>query len=298
VRTVLVFRLALLACNLANAGLVWQILKRIRPSDALTGLIFYAWNPVVVMRGQDHNEPVMALGLLLGVYALLQGRRWWGLAATTLSGLAKFLSLPQLALYLVHLWRRGSWRDLLLGSALAGGLGALLFMPVWGGRAMLDLATLPTQAPGSGPSGRELLGGGLALTALAWSAWRSSGAVPDLLRGWALTGLALFAFFPSGSYVWYLITLITLVALVDSPALHALTHAVWLTGLTNNLLVSFVAPWMALPAGTYSLVRWGPLAVVGAVVLWRGRGRWRRPVPRPALTEEPAVAAPAAPPGH
>ena len=56
---VIVFRVFLFAACLANAVLIWKLLGRVDPSYRLPGLIFYAWNPIVVLKGMGRVETVM-----------------------------------------------------------------------------------------------------------------------------------------------------------------------------------------------------------------------------------------------
>jgi hypothetical protein len=282
--TVLLMRSALLACNLANVALIAFVLNRHNPRHVLPAVLFYAWNPVVVLKGQDHNEPLMVFFLLLAVALYYAGRRWLGLAALSLSALAKFVTAPLVPLYLLRLWRSAPLGRVAVGILLALALAALAFLPFGQfGLVAERLWRVVAPVPGQLPPARVLAAGAAVLAALAWAAWHELRgprlAPPDdlnrgLLAGWAVVLYALLLLYPSSTYAWFTITIAALVGLVRQPVLVILAAALVASFHLNNLLVHIVNDFAPLPLGiegTARLVRWGiPLAVwAGLLVRWR-----------------------------
>ncbi|HEU0027777.1 MAG TPA: hypothetical protein VFQ25_11735, partial [Ktedonobacterales bacterium] len=69
---VALFKLVGLLAHLVNVALVWAILGRIAPERRLAGALFYGWSPLCLLEfsASAHNDAVMLLLLLLGVYAI------------------------------------------------------------------------------------------------------------------------------------------------------------------------------------------------------------------------------------
>ncbi len=75
VLALLSFRLSGLGFHLVNALLIWGILSRLRPEARLSGMLLYAWNPLLLLLdvSEMHAELVVLFFLLLGVF-LIQRR--------------------------------------------------------------------------------------------------------------------------------------------------------------------------------------------------------------------------------
>ncbi|HEX6818803.1 MAG TPA: hypothetical protein VF120_10540 [Ktedonobacterales bacterium] len=144
---VLLFKLLGLGAHLANALLIWAILGRLAPNHPgrqLFGTLLYAWNPLCLLEfcASAHNDAVMLLFLLLGVYCLVRGWEWAGLVAFGLSISTKYLPLillPFYVVYIVSLLRASGspWRPVLAAVAwrfaLIFGVVALTAIPYWAG---------------------------------------------------------------------------------------------------------------------------------------------------------------------
>lgn len=147
---VLLFKLLGLGAHLANALLIWAILGRLAPSHPrrqLVGTLAYAWNPLCLLEfcASAHNDAVMLLFLLLGVYFLVRGPGIWEVAALVALGLSistKYLPLILLPFYVVYvgytLRSSGcSWVRVLAAEAkrlaVIFGVVALSAIPYWAG---------------------------------------------------------------------------------------------------------------------------------------------------------------------
>lgn len=271
-QSVLAFRGLLFGFNLANVALIWMILGRLKPAYRLTGIIFYAWNPIVVLKASKHVEPVMVFFLLLSVYLLVTNREWLALVALTLSALTKFVTAPLVIAYLIFLWRRRSLRLAVFGAGLAGGLVLLAFLPVWDGWEMvLRLASDPgTTRTASLFTPRRILFTPGFIAVILWTSLRGRGTSDDLLRGWAIVMLWFSFFLMPTHYAWYLITLIAIVSLIESTELAALTITLSLTALLSNMLGLTAMPYISVPIGLMRFIWWVPPLLVLA---WLYRSR-------------------------
>jgi len=260
VGNLLSLRALLVGFNLANVALIWKILSRLNPAYRLTGLVFYAWNPIVVLKGQKHVEPVMVFFLLLSVYLYITDREWHALMALTLSALTKFVTAPLLIVYLFFLWRNRSVRVAAIGAGLVAALVILTFLPVWEGWEMvLRLASDPgTTRPGSLFTRRRLLFSPGFLVTILWTSWQGRGTIDDMLRGWGIVLLWFSLFLMPTTYAWYLLSLIAIVALVDSANITAMTVTLCFSALLTNMLGLVAKPYASLPIELFRVIWWGP----------------------------------------
>ena len=136
------FRLLGLIAYMANALLIWIILAKLKPEMRISGLILFAWNPLVLLVGvsETHYEMIVITFLLLG--ALFFQRRsfllsWVFVLLTTLLNMFCLLLLP---FFLKLLWKqtrmmRGGRRFLwwLAFTSLSAVIVVLAFAPYWRG---------------------------------------------------------------------------------------------------------------------------------------------------------------------
>jgi hypothetical protein len=93
---------------------------------SLAALIFFAWNPLILMQGpgNGHNDMVFMVLMVLGIVLWQRGRWWWAAAILTLAALVKATGLLMLPLFWLMLLRSEStWRGRILkglGVALTG----------------------------------------------------------------------------------------------------------------------------------------------------------------------------------
>jgi hypothetical protein len=121
--TVLLFRLTAIGSAIACSGLIWAILRRHMPERATQGLVFFSWNPLVVIETglSGHNDSVMLALLLLGVWLHLCRWKTGAVMALNLSALVKFLTGMLVPLYMLLVWRNASsWRERIVFLVRAG----------------------------------------------------------------------------------------------------------------------------------------------------------------------------------
>jgi hypothetical protein len=117
-----------------------------RERASLLALIFFAWNPLILMQGpgNGHNDMVFLAFMVAGIILWQRGRWWWAAANLTLAALVKATGLLMLPLF---------------------GMVLLRDEPAWRGRILKGLAAIFT---------------GLALAGLYYAA---VGPVPQVFRG-------------------------------------------------------------------------------------------------------------------
>jgi len=119
--------LSIVAC-LGCMLLIWQLARRLCPERRWQAFVFFAWNPLLLFEtgANGHNDPLMVVFLLAGLWALLATRWYWQALALPLlvaSVLVKWTSLLLLPLAIIFFLRGGRIRRWGLASL---GLGALL----------------------------------------------------------------------------------------------------------------------------------------------------------------------------
>jgi alpha-1,6-mannosyltransferase len=151
---ILLFKLIEMAATLCSAAVIWRILALVRPNAQLAGTVAFLWNPVVLVElvGEGHNDGLMILFVLLGLYATLRAWPSGGIAAGALGVLVKFLPALFIPAQLVYLWRtRIDWTDLVrgvaLGAAISVALAVVLFAPFWSSQTLSGLS----RSGGGGP---------------------------------------------------------------------------------------------------------------------------------------------------
>ena len=126
-------------------SLIGLIARRLRPDWTAPAVLAWLANPVVIMEfGADgHNDALAIFFALLAIWAALRGWAAVAVLALALGVLAKYtpviFALPLLVILVRH--RRSAARlvvELVLGTALAVGLGWWLWRPWWVGLPTLD----------------------------------------------------------------------------------------------------------------------------------------------------------------
>lgn len=123
--TVLVFRLVAIAAMLATSGILWAVLRRMCPERVAQGLVFFMWNPLVVIETglSGHNDGFMLAFLMLAFWLHLRGWKACAVLALTLSAMLKFVTGMLIPLYMLMVLRQAAtWRERFLVAARAGAL--------------------------------------------------------------------------------------------------------------------------------------------------------------------------------
>jgi hypothetical protein len=272
-------KVAFVLCDFGIVLVLFDVLRR--TGQGQHWILAYAWHPLLAteVAGSGHVDIVGAFLLVLSAAAL--GRRWRAAAALTF-GLAiavKLLPIVLLPLY----WRRVRLRD----SALAAAVVALLYTPFLShGRIPIGslgiyiqhfrfndpvFRTLQQVAPPQLLVGLAVFVG--FLTAVYFRSKREEPS-PDAFA-WPMAAALLFA---PEVYPWYLLWLLpflrsasTLPVIVWSVAIIP-TYYVW-------HLRTLGLPWLV-PVWIMVL-EYGLVALTGAIIVWRRRGR--RAAPRGSI---------------
>jgi hypothetical protein len=167
--TVLLFRALAALAILGGGAAIWGCLRRLAPHRAAQGLVFFLWNPLVVLEAglSGHNDALMVALFLFGIAThvlLLRGAlppghgplravrfSVWAALTTAffvLSALVKYPTAVLVPLYLLMVFRQmPSWRSrgLFLAGGAAGGVfaGAAVF-------GLLSLGAYARPVPASG----------------------------------------------------------------------------------------------------------------------------------------------------
>jgi hypothetical protein len=306
---VLLFKLLGLAAHLINALLIWMILGWVAPRRQLLGTLLYTWNPLCLLEfcASAHNDALMLLFLLLGVYLLVRGWEGAALVAFGLSISTKYVPLLLLPFFLIYVGDRLR-HDGMTWARVAGALAVriatiaatmvLTAVPYWAGPQTLGalLFSPPAQQLNnslhesiswplrwlaqstlhlSTAAARTLVDtslkvGALVIFALLWlRELRRARSLDGMLAawGWALLWYVLVA---SGWFwPWYVTWALAVVALLTQGRL---TIAALLTATGALALYAFL-PLHASPLYGYrSVVAFGPVLGYLAITAWRRRG--------------------------
>ncbi|UCC53166.1 MAG: hypothetical protein JSV68_04200 [Anaerolineaceae bacterium] len=229
----LLYRGALYLLSGANLLMIGVLLRKLYPQHLLSGILIYAWNPIVIIFSGSKVDTVMAFYLLIGAILLLAHRRILAMIPLALSALTKLLTLPLAAVTLLDQVRLRDWRRLILESLAFGITAILIYLPYTRDTGifayMLDVGEFASAKTGESASTVGLpipldliLTVGLIIIVLVVGL-RQDGSLPGLLRGWAIVMLYFSIFLVPISKSWYFITPITIVSLVRNRYLVALT---------------------------------------------------------------------------
>lgn len=247
--TVFLFKLLAGLANVLGAFVVIALTRRLTTSNTVVPLVFYAWNPILLIEsaGAAHNDAVMMTLALLSVLLLAQGRLLVGTAVLLASALIKYVTLLLLALALVQvlaqqssLRRSGlvvrlgfsmalilllSYAPFLTGLAdpaqlFAGVSPSLNPMPNNASSMLHQLATVALQSVGLDPTANV----NLALNAvfslfvllLLPGLLATKATLADVMGRFGLATLLYSFLIYGGSFPWYLVC--PLAALAVAPA--------------------------------------------------------------------------------
>lgn len=103
VLTLWLYKLLFALFHLGNIYLLWLILKKTDPENTLSGVAFYAFNPLILIESlvSPHNEVIMLFFLLLAVYfGFIKKKEVYGFISLILSAGIKFITFILLPLFM------------------------------------------------------------------------------------------------------------------------------------------------------------------------------------------------------
>lgn len=131
--------------HLANAFLVFKILKHFQSKYVNLGTLIYAWNPLILFEAinEGHNDTAMIFFVLLAIHFLLRNRKNSVLPILTLSILLKYITILLLPLFFIFLLKKiRGWKEKikfgLVQLFIICSITIILFLPFWQGLATLS----------------------------------------------------------------------------------------------------------------------------------------------------------------
>jgi hypothetical protein len=223
------------AASLGCVALVWRCAERLG-RDPLRAALFFGLNPVVLVFavGGAHNDLLMMLFALSGIYLVLRGAEGAGAAAIVGSAAIKTSAAIFLPFTVLGSRRRGR---ALAGALLAAGVALAASIAVFGIHLFSVVRVIGDEAHQGSlhsvpRSISEILGGAIGvstlrpigtaiflivLTCLLWRTWRGGDWLTN--AGWAV-----FALLITTTYLlpWYLVWLLPIAAISSSGSQRVL----------------------------------------------------------------------------
>lgn len=222
----LLYRSVFFIVNVANAVLIWQILKRTQPDLAFFGVVFYGWNPLVAIFGQSKTDTFMVFYLLTGVLLLVLQRQRLAAVFLALSVWVKLITLPLLGVKWLGELKTRSWKSLLTGAAAFALVTLAVYLPFGDVPGLIWMHLTQMDKAGSTSPGavRTAITAGFALLTVALG-FVQNGSLDRLLKSWALVLLYFALFLTKLNLGWYMMVPIAIVALTAEWRLAAVTTA-------------------------------------------------------------------------
>jgi alpha-1,6-mannosyltransferase len=271
------FKAVAIASYLIQALLIYAILRRRNPARATAGVLFFAWNPLVLYEfaANGHNDAAMMAFALLGILSWELDRPLLMVVTLTLSFLTKIPMAPLLPLFLLGAARRRSgrrrfWATLSLGGLLSVALVGLAYLslpePLLALRNLsnrsdlfthslpmilnltLRLGGLEKVAAESVARAAAILALGLWYVVCLWRTWRTPAGA--LRRAYDFV-LFLLLFATPWFQPWYVTWLVALAALLPHPAAPTQAGLFSLSVMASYVVYGFV--WFWIP----SIANWG-----------------------------------------
>lgn len=124
------FKGVAVAAYLGLSAVIYAVLQRRSPRYAPAGLLFFAWNPLVLYEFavNGHNDAAMMFFAALGVMLWERARPIGAAIAFTLSFLVKIPTVLLFPLFLLASIRRWGWKRGFQGMAVSVGVAALAYL--------------------------------------------------------------------------------------------------------------------------------------------------------------------------
>jgi len=259
------FKAVAIGAYLGQAAIIYAFLRRRDPARAPAGLLFFAWNPLVLYEfaANGHNDGTMTLFLLLALLLWERERPLWGILALTLSFLVKIPASLIFPLYLAAAIRRQGVRMGVAGLLMTVGLVAEAYLSLpqpldaltnLSGRSGLFTHSLPAlvrsglMAAGVASETASKVTNLLALGALgAWylpRLWRTWRAPSYLFRATYEVLLFLLLFATPWFQPWYVTWVVALAALFPRPDGPIQAGLLSLTVVVSYVVYGFLWFWI------------------------------------------------------
>lgn len=219
----ILLKLMFSALLIAEAAIVFGIVRAVSPRHAVAAALLVAWNPLLLFEvcANGHNDIVMMVLVSLGLWALIRLYLPLGIVLGTASVLVKYASLPLLPLFLVYALTRNSSLTERVKAMAVGLVGStvlvvLAYLPFWRGLSTLNrpllengfdlqsfASVLGSIVPGLDPDRAMLIGRILFAAVYAYALVLSTRRPVDLLRGCFLTLFFMLGLAVSNFKIWY-----------------------------------------------------------------------------------------------
>lgn len=230
-KNLLIYRAAFLLVNILNLVFIVKILKEIHPHYLLTGLVVFAWNPIIIMFGQSKGDTFIVFFLLLAILLFVLERKNLAIIPLTLSVLIKLTTLPFAAVYFLAYLKQKRWKEYLILGILFAVIAGFFYIHFGLGEFLTtQLFSIIGMSGSSQPdylrSFLRVIFVGLIFTI----GITRSGEQKQMVWGWLLLALYFSLFLVSYGKAWYLIPLIALASLIPDWRSISLTSVISLTG--------------------------------------------------------------------
>jgi alpha-1,6-mannosyltransferase len=300
---VLLYKLVAVAAHLASGAVIYLIAARLTGSaaGARCSAYLFLWNPLLLweMVGNAHDDGLMVLFGLVGIWLFVTGRDVWALASVSLGALVKLpIALIGPVLF-VGVFRRGRTRAVeaaLIGLALA----VVVYLPFWAGPrtlgalqrsdlftasvgAVLRLALLPVvgldQASSLARTVSLMVFAVIAVLSVVFAFAAETDAERLQPAYWTLLGAVLFL--TTWFQAWYVVWPFGVGAATGAPKRQLEVALLSLGGLLQYFVFIYLWPLAFPHTETLGIQLTAYLALVGplgALFVWRLAQRVRLPM--------------------
>lgn len=235
VTDLLVYRLVFMLFNLANVAIIGLIAHKLNRQHKITGIVAYAWNPIVALHGQGKADTVLVFFLLLAILLLIKTRSYLAIVSLTLSVFVKLITLPLMIVYLLREARLKRWRQLGIDTLLLLLTTLAIYAPFAREpglilRHLSFLSVAGSAIPGSTRLLFVLAFGVFILVVCLFQ----DGSHEKLLGSWALVTLFFSLFLTKFGLSHYLITLVALTSLTLDWRILPITTTLSFSGFIFN----------------------------------------------------------------
>ena len=232
VQTLFAYRTGLFIFSVGTLVLLAAALRTLMPKRSVAGVVFWAWNPIVLLNSLARTDTIMLFYLAFAVFLLVKERRRLAVIPLTLSIFVKIIPAPLLAVSTIADARAGRWKEVLFTVLIFAATTIAIWIPFYEHNALFLIqkyAGVAGSAEGSvGGSAKLIVSIGFALLVVLVGITRKHD-VRSLLSGWVLVQIYFSLFFAKFASADYLMSLIFLVAVTLDWRALLLTFALGLS---------------------------------------------------------------------